>query len=244
MTVDIEAAIRGGFDRLLARNGLQFAGLFAILALLASLLSADLSAALYSEYVPAPRAQAQVGPRLGLPLAGAAGGLLVLVLAQLVVSVAAIRTFVSDERERLVESYFTRRIGWVALNLIVGGFVFGLVLALGFVALIVPGFFLLVSLFFWNFHVAVEDEHFVAGFSTSWSLTKGNRLQLFVLGVIVVVFSMIVSVAGSAVGFVAPEIVSVAISSILSGPLAVFSTATGADAYNQLRSMDSETAQL
>jgi hypothetical protein len=240
MDLDIEAALRGGFDRLVARNGLLFAGLFAVLGLVASLLSADLSAALYSQYVPAAQAQAQsqVGPRLGLPLAVAGGGLLVLMLAQLVASVAAIRTFVSDERRRIVGSYFTRRIGWVALNLVVGGFVFGFVVVLGFVALILPGLFLLVSLFFWNFHVAVEDESFVAGLSTSWSLTKGNRLRLFALGVIVVVLSMIVSMAGSAAGVAAPEIVSVVVSSLLSGPLAVFSTATGADAYNQLRSMD------
>jgi hypothetical protein len=151
MTLDIEAAIRNGFDRLLARNGLLFAALFAILTFLASLLSADLSAAIYRDYVPAAQAQAQVGPRFGLPLAAAGGGLLVLMLTQLVVSVAAIRIFVSDERERIVESYFTRRIGWVALNLVVGGLVFGLVVALGFVALILPGLFLLVSLFFWNF---------------------------------------------------------------------------------------------
>jgi predicted membrane metal-binding protein len=62
--------------------------------------------------------------------------------------------------------------------------------------------------------------------------------------VIVVVLSMVVSMTGSVVGFVAPEIVSVVVSAIISGPLAVFSTATGADAYNQLRSTDSDTASL
>jgi hypothetical protein len=242
MTLDIEAAIRGGFDRLMAPNGLQFAGLFVFLSLVASLLSVDLSAAMYADYAPAGGAQIDTGPRLGLPLSVAGAGLFLLTVVQLIVMIGAIRTFVSDEREALVGSYFTRRIGWVGLNVFIGGIVFGLVVLLGLVALILPGLFLLVSLFFWQFHVAVEDEHFLAGFAASWSLTKGHRLRLFALGVIVVVISMLVSVAGSVVDLVAPEIVSLVVSAVVSGPITVFSLATGAEAYTQLRARTTDDA--
>lgn len=236
MSVTIEDALRGGFDRLVARNGLLLVAVFAIVGFVASLLSIDVSLGIAQQYLSSTQLQGQAGPRLGLPLAAAGGGMVLLMIGQLVVTVGAIRTFVSDERDRLVRDRFTRNIGWVVVNLVVGGIVFGIVVGLGLVALVIPGLFLLVSLFFWNFHVAIEDDNFIEGFKQSWSLTKGNRLMLFALGVIVVVLSMVVSFVGNIVSFVAPQIVALAVSSIVSGVIAVYSLATGADAYLQLDS--------
>jgi hypothetical protein len=125
---------------------------------------------------------------------------------------------------------------WVVLNMFVGGIVFSLVVVLGFIALVIPGFFLLVSLFFWNFYVAVEDENFIEAFKDSWALTKGDRLSLFLLGVIVVVLSMILSFGLNLTSVFAPQMVSIAISAVVSGGIAVFTTATAADAFVQLRS--------
>jgi hypothetical protein len=234
MSLDIESALRGGVDRLVAQSGLTFVAIFVVLGFLTSILSADITIGVMSRYAdtvpPSP------GPRLGLSIAAAGAGVLVLGLIQSVVTIAAIRTFVSGERERIPSEYFTRRILWVLVNMFVGGIIFSLVVMVGFVALVIPGIFLLVSLFFWNMYVAVEDENFVEGFKDSWALTKGNRISLFLLGVIVIVLSVIVSMILNFASVFAPQIVSIAISATVSGVIAVFATATAADTFVQLRS--------
>lgn len=163
------------------------------------------------------------------------GGLvsIVLAVAALVVTVGAIRTFVSDETERLPRELFTRRMAWVVANLVVGGIVFAVVVGLGFAALIVPGLFLLVALAFWGVYVAVEDRNFLDGFRDSWALTRGHRLRLFGLGVVVLIASAVVSavfglgvLAGGAV-----EILLVQAGSAITG---VFTVAVLAAAYRDL----------
>src|SRR5699024_4475307 len=98
---------------------------------------------------------------------------------------------------RLPRELFTRRIGWAVLNTIVGGIVFGIAVGIGFILLVIPGIFLLVTLTFWAVFVAVEDQNFVEGFRSSWKLTKGHRFRLLGLGIAVVAIAVIIgAVAG------------------------------------------------
>lgn len=239
MSVDIGQAIQEGGKRTLARNGLILVAIFWVLSVLNGLfgntIARNAMGQLPGGMVPVDVAGPPVmGPTLGIP-SGVAGLLSLLVgLISAVVGAAALRTFVTAETESLPSEHFTRNLVWMLINLIVGGIVFGIVVGIGFVLLVIPGLFLLVSLFFWNVYVIVEDENFIDGFQDSWQLTKGNRLVLFLLGVIVVI---IAAVIGAIFGIPRPFVggfVGLAIAQIGGAFGTVFTIAVAARTYRQL----------
>lgn len=239
MSVDIGQAIEEGGKRTVAQNGLYFVAIVWVLGILSGLFSNAIARGVMQDIpgageVGGPFGPPTVGPTLGLS-PGVAGLLsLVVGLISLVVSAAAIRTFVTEETEAIRGEHFTRNLLWMVLNLIVGGVVFAIVLAVGFVALIIPFFFLLVSLFFWNVYVIVEDQNFVEGFRNSWALTKGNRIMLFVLGVVVVIVYVVVGGIFGLVGAFLPGIAALAVTEVGSAFASVFGLATAARTFLQL----------
>ena len=168
----------------------------------------------------------------------------VLSIALLVVSIGAIRVFVSDETERLPREYFTRNMVWAAINFVIGGIIFGIIVALGFVALIVPGIFLLVTLAFWTVYVAVEDQNFITAFRSSWGLTRGYRLNLLVLGVavtlLVLLLNLVFGVGNLASGSLIGDVVALVFAQAASAITMVFSTAVLATAYTELKARQDE----
>lgn len=247
MSVDIGRAIQEGGRRTLARNGLYFVAIVWVLGVLNGLFSASMARSAM-QGVPGrpPMGPAPMGPSLGL--SPAAAGLLSLLvsLAGLVVVAGAMRTFVTQDTETIPGERFTRNLGWMLVNLVIGGIAFGIVVGIGFVLLVVPGLFLLVSLFFWGFYVVVEDQNFVEGFRNSWALTRGNRLVLFALGVLVAVIGLVVSWTFGIVQFVGPGgWVGLLVTQIGSAFASVFGLATAARTYRQLTeesAADSPTA--
>lgn len=225
--------LKEGVSRATARNGLVLMGILFVLYALNGLLGLGVMR-WNAGVLPG---DVGVDPTLLVPplLAGLLS--IVLTIAGLVVSVAAIRVLVSDETERLPRDLFTRRIAWVVANLVVGGIVFGVAVALGFVALIVPGLFLLVALAFWGVYVAVEERNFLDAFRDSWALTRGHRLELFGLGVAVLIASAIVS-AVFGLGTLAGGAIEVLFVQAGSAITAVFTIAVLAAAYRELRAED------
>lgn len=202
MTVEIGQAIEEGFKRTLARNGLYLVGVMWVLSVLNGLFGNTIARNAFQQFEGqmgpgmAPGmgpGGAVMGPGLGLSTGLAAALSTVLGLVGLVVVLAAFRTFVSDDQETLPIERFSRNLGWAWVNLLIGWIVFWIVVGIGFVFLLVPGLFLLVSLLFWGVYVAVEDQNFVEGFQNSWQLARGNRLRLFATGVLVVIISLVVS---------------------------------------------------
>lgn len=248
MPVDIEAAIREGIDRTLARNGLVVAGLLFVISLLNGLLAASFVRRLAPVGMPGgfggPTAVGSMpnAPSLGLsaPIAGVL--FIALALATLVVTVGAIRTFVTDETERLPTDHFTRNIVLAALNLIVGSIVFGIVVGIGFVLLVVPGFFLLVSLFFWNVYVIVEDRNFIDGLQESWALTRGHRWRLFGLGIAVALITAVVNIAFGIPNAVLPAAAGFVVAQVGSALTSTFTVATVARTFDQLLALGAEAA--
>ncbi|MEF8843596.1 MAG: hypothetical protein V5A62_18555 [Haloarculaceae archaeon] len=118
--------------------------------------------------------------------------------------------------------------------LIVGSIVFGITVAVGFVFLVIPGLFLLMSLLFWEVFVAVEDDNFVEGFRHSWALTGGRRLRVFALGVVVVFVAVVVSIAFAIPGVFLPRTLGFLLEQVGSALLGVFFLATVAETYNRL----------
>lgn len=166
---------------------------------------------------------------------------LLFTLLSAVVAIGALRILLTDETERLPSEAFTRRFGPALLNLLVGGLVFAVAVAVGFVLLVVPGVFLLVSLVFWAVFVVDEDVNFIEGFRRSWGLTSGHRLRLFLLGLLVILVVLVVNVLfgilGLLLGTVA-ALLGVLVGQIGGAFVTVFSWATLAAAYDQLDDAD------
>lgn len=243
MSVDIGQALEEGGKRTIARNGLYFVATIWVLSVLNGLFSNAIARQAMegmpgAGQVGGPMGPPTVGPTLGLSPTVAGVLSVVVGLATLVVSAAALRTFVTEETETIPSEHFTRNLLWMLVNLIVGGVVFGIIIVLGFVALIVPGIFLLVSLFFWNVYVIVEDQNFIDGFRSSWAATKGNRIMLFVLGVVVAIVYFVVGAVFGAVGAFLPAFVALAVSQIGGAFASVFGVATAARTYLQLEADD------
>lgn len=248
MPIDIEGVVRSGYERTIARNGLLFVGIFYLISLLDGLFSTgstqqtmppDQIAGPGMGPVPAGGMQPYT-PSLGLSPVVAGILSLVLGIVSLVVTIAAIRTFVSEGTEQVPQEYFTDNLVWPALNLLIGGLIFGIIIAIGFILLVIPGLVLLVSLFFWEVYVVMENQNFIEGFQNSWELTGGHRLRLFVLGIVVVIIAMVVSIGFSVPGLFLPDIIGFLIAQIGSAFLGVFFIATIAQTYNRLVAMENE----
>ena len=225
MTLDVIGVLQEGIERTVARNGLLFIGLLFALGVLNTLVA-----------IPLGGAPGTGPPAEGAPFVAAAVGLLAS-LASVILFIAALRTFVSDETERIPRKYATRNLVWALLNLVIGGIVFTIGVFLGLVALVVPGLFLLVSLFFWNVFVVVEDENFIEGFQRSWGLTKGDRLQLFGLGVLVFLIALAVELVFGIPALIDP-LVGAIFTQAGSAITTVFIIATIAAAYNRLSTLE------
>ncbi|HET7323726.1 MAG TPA: hypothetical protein VFJ06_05285 [Halococcus sp.] len=241
MQVKTTSMLKKGYRRTIQRNGLALMGILFALYATSGLIGVGITQWVASQqFVPG---DIQTTPILLVPpiVAGILG--LVVGVATLVVSIAAIRVFVSDETERLPREYFTRNMLWVAVNFIVGAIVFAIIVTLGFVALIVPGIFLLVTLAFWSVYVAVEEENFIAAFRSSWGLTRGHRLNLLLLGVAVLVITILVEAVFDLghLGGGSLELVVILLSQVGGAITTVFSTAVLAAAYTELTRAEEES---
>lgn len=245
MPVNVTRVLREGAARSIERNGLVLMGVLFVLSAIDALLGAG-TARWVNEVTGVSTGLSLSNasdPLVAVPLVFA--GLLSLLtgIATVLVTLAAVRVFVSDETRRVPREALTRNGVWAVLNYVVGFVVFGIVVALGFVALVIPGIFLLVTLAFWTVFVAVEDETFLTGFRRSWALTRGHRLRLFLLGVAVVLLTIVVGAVFSLGGLLGGSIGSFlgAVGGAIGGAITtVFSLAALAAAYNQLVALDRE----
>jgi hypothetical protein len=250
MSVNIETVLRRGISRTVARNGLLLAAVLYVVSTINAIVGLGVqrwiaNRGVLPRSVPFSRGMdAEVSREMGAalfaipPAVGAVVSLLA-GLATIVLTIGALRIFVSDETERLPSEHFTRNMVWPGLNVLVGTIVFGVLVAFGFVFLVIPGIFLLVALAFWTVYVAVEDENFVAAMQDSWGLTRGHRLRLFILGVAVAVVAIVVSAVFGVAGIVG-GVVSVIITQVGSALTTVFTLATLAAAYEELAALPAE----
>lgn len=121
----------------------------------------------------------------------------------------------------------------------VASIVVTILVGIGLLLLVLPGVFLALSFYFVTQRIAVEDENFVEAMSESWALAKGERLELFVLAVVLVVLSFAVGLPTLVLADAAP-LVSTLYNLAVSAPVAVFGTATVSRAYVQLTAASDE----
>lgn len=250
MTIDIAGALEHGFDRVTTRTGAIFVAAFVAVAVAVGLLwetvlGRFVSGDAFFDFVPAAAATElreawasyDVLLDLPVPVEVLLGLLLSLWLCRLVLRIGAVRWFVGEATRPLTLELFTRRLGWTVLNLIAGTILYGLAVAVGLILLVIPGIFLAVTLFFFNYEVVVEGENAIDALVNSYSLTAGNRLQLFLLGVLFVALGLVVSLAGSPT-LVPGRLPPVILGAALTAAFGVYGIATAADAYGQLQEDD------
>lgn len=239
MTVSVEQSLKEGFRRTISRNGLLLIVVWALVGSLSLLAYNSWFASLFSSFPSQPML---IGPTLDISPLFAGVATVVLYLVSFVVMAGALRTFVTDERRTLPGNHFTRNIGWMLVNLIVGYILFFLVLWIGFLLLIVPGIFLLVSLFFWYVIVVVEDRTFYKAFRESWALAKGNRWSLLGIGLVVTVVGWVLMGIPMGLSFALSPWVAWVLLGVSVSVFGVFSMATTARVYVQLTAAESTTS--
>jgi hypothetical protein len=263
VSLQIEDALRDGFARTFERNGLIIVGVFVAFGLANAVVSQSLSVG-YTELIASQLgagSEIGMGPGAGsgsTPGSGVGGmipglggtdatplALPIPVPVAVALSVAfavtaeflrivAIRVFASAETERIPRELLTRKAVFTTLNGVVGGLVVGAAVLLGTLLLIVPGLFLAVSFYLVRQVIAVEDANFVDAIVRAWELSKGNRLALFGLLVIVWFAGLIVGLPAT-VALVVSSTVSVLLSAVIGGFVTTFGIAVATRAFVQIR---------
>lgn len=124
---------------------------------------------------------------LALGLSPGAAALLWLVgfVVALVVVAVAIDTF-GTERDGL-EGIPTEGVGRKTLHLLLGWIAFGVLFAIGFALLVVPGLVVAFVLMFFTVAIVIDDESFVGAFGSSYGVVRSNLLGAFAIGVLGIV---------------------------------------------------------
>jgi hypothetical protein len=231
--LEIVEVLRTGYRRTVTQAGLTLSALFVVTGLLTS----SFAQTVMEKLVPESAVQgAPAVTPLALPIDGPSAvlGLAAVYAASTVLGIVALRSMVSDVTGSIPRRFVTEGTGYAFLNTVIGGIAFSLILLVGFILLVFPGLYLFAALYFWTVFVAVEGENFVEALRSSWELTSGNRLGVFILLLVLVSISAAASgLAGyglSQISPVAGELASV----VFGGFVATFTVASVADAYNRL----------
>jgi hypothetical protein len=255
MSLDIGAAITEGVDRLLSRNGLVLVGAFLVVGVLSSVATQSLTVGLSEaalEFAQSPDAppgtdvetlreqveQTRAGSPLALDIsAGLAFGLafLIGILAE-TLRIVSIRLFYTPAGERPAD--LTSGLAFATVNGFLGGIVVAVLVVLGLVFLIVPGVFLALAFFFVKQEIAVEDSNFVDAMADSWALTRGERLNLLGLAIVLLVIGFVAFLPTIAASVAGSSTASLAVGAIVSPIVTVFGIAATTRAYAQLKGME------
>ncbi|WP_324757163.1 hypothetical protein [Haloarcula montana] len=258
MSLDIGDAISNGFERLTDRNGLLLLGVFVAFGLVNTVVGQSFFTA-YLEFVRSSFETMPGGPGMGdqpfpfapggqsmpfsLPLSLPVVAALSLGLAVLseALRIVTIRVIASDERTTIPDTA-TRNIGMATVTAFLLGLVVNIAIGIGLVFLILPGVFLAVSFYFVRPAIALEDKG-IDALSRSWELATGNRLDLFLLLVLVWFISLLASIPATILNFVSP-IAGALVGVVVNAVVLVFGIAVATDAFLQLRTDEDDDEDI
>jgi hypothetical protein len=257
MSLDIGQALRDGASRTAARNGLILAAAFAGIALLTTVLFQSLMLALsefmleslqqlspsevdsltQSEYQDVIEGLEQFRDTLTFAVemsAGlAAGALLVVFLVAEAVRIVAVRVFATDETGTISRDLATDNILLATLNGVVGRIIVGGLILVGLLFLVLPGIVLAVLFFFLRQEIAINDKNFVQAMADSWRITRGTRIEVFIVGAALLIVSQLETVVAAGLDLVSTT-AGVIGGVIAGGLLTVLWIAVATRAYVQL----------
>lgn len=247
-SLDVVDVLSDGFSRAFRRTGLILMGLFFGLQFLSQATSFSLVQTLMQRFGPDAMGPGggfggQANPFMGG--GGVPGGITiplpfpVLVVVGLALSVASVyltlvlgRTLASDHAESIPSEYYQRNVVGGVLNLILAGIVTSIAIAIGFVLLIVPGIFLIISFAFVSLIVAVQDVNFIEAISQSWDMAKGNRVDILLIGAAIAVIVIVVSIISGIFSFL--PVLNQLVTAVTQAFMTVFVMGVIAEAYLEL----------
>lgn len=168
-------------------------------------------------------------------------GLLGLAVVVEAVRIVAVRAFASGELGGVSTESATRRLpiatayGFIAV--LVTWIAIIVLSALTFFLLFIPVVFVYLGLLFVRQEIAIADAGLIEAISNSWQLTKGNRWDLLLLGIVLFVVTIVIQLITTSVA----GTVGLVVSALLSSTEAIFGAALVTEAYVQLRA-DSQPA--
>jgi len=244
MSLQLGAALREAGSRVLSRTG---AVLFAVYLafMVATLPISNTMLARVYERAGLTDVSSQLPAVLDVPLSVAVGGYLGLLVLGMYLSLVATRTFVAGTRDSFPDGALTRNVPLAMANLLVGGLVYGALVAVGLALLFVPGIIAYIAFLFMLPFIAVEDRNFVAALRSSYRLSKGHWLMLFVLMVVLVGASGLVgAVSGFVFGLLLPVPLTQLASVLIQAPITIYLVAVIAVVFDQLRDGDERDSEL
>ena len=257
MGLDIGQALREGASRTATKNGLILAAVFAGIALLSAVLLqslvfsvAEWSIELLQEIPPgdldgitqdeynemlAEAEQFRDGLPLAIAVSGtiAAGGLLAIFVIAEAISIIAVRVFASTNTDTIPGDLATDNILLATINGLVGKIVVWLLIIAGSLFFVLPGIILAVLFYFTRQEIAIKGKNFVQAMADSWRVTKGHRIEVFLIGAVLVIVSQLEGVTSTVVGIVSTTAGLVAAAAV-GGLLAAFGAAVATRAYVQI----------
>ncbi|QRV14381.1 hypothetical protein JMJ58_15765 [Haloterrigena salifodinae] len=126
---------------------------------------------------------------LPLALGLSPGAAAVLWLVAFVVSLAVVAIAIDafgDERDSL-GGIPTDGLGRKTLHLLLGWIAYSILVAIGFLLVVVPGPLVAFLLMFFVAAIVIDDESFISAFGSSYSVVRGNLLGTFAVGVLGIV---------------------------------------------------------
>ncbi len=195
------AALRGGVARLLTPVGgacmIATVGVQLLLsALLAAVATAFVSPRLIEQFT---WLTAPVSPPV------AVAGSVISLLCGFWLCLIAIRAFVGLDTPTRVQLSLTSLRGLVSFGL--AGLLYTLAVTLGSIALVIPGLVLSGTLGFFMFLIATDGQGPVAALRGSWDLTRGHRLGVTVLVLLVSVGAGMLTTVAGMIGVVLPSLI-------------------------------------
>jgi hypothetical protein len=247
--IDVGNSIRQGFDRLTETTGILLVAVFSVIGLISTVAAQSQAARVFDQFGFFEQAPSEFERTLvenfagGGPLAFDIPSSLISLMnlgssvAYLVAAIVAYRVFASNARDEIPSETYSGLL-MPTINGIIAGIVFVVLIAIGLILLIIPGIYLAVALYFFLIFISLEDESFIDALQSSWELTKGRRLSvfLFFVGLVLVqiLFSIVGGVASLALGAAVP-ILGAVVNVAVGAAFTVFSLAALYDAYTQLR---------
>jgi len=247
MSLEIDRALREGFDRTISRNGLLLVGVFLVFSLANLVVGQSLIRAaeplLLEQFSGLPEeAAAQFESTLeqsrpfAIPMSYpvALGLTLVAAVVAEAIRIASIRVFAAEQQSTFPRARVTHRLVAATINGVVAGLLVAVIVGIGAIFLLLPGIYAALSLYFVRQEVAVENKNFLDAIRDSWALTGGSRWEVLGLAIILFVIGLIAGSPGAVLNVVDP-VVGTVVSTAISAATTVFGIAVVTRAYEQLR---------
>ena len=183
---------------------------------------------------PQTMASTQLNP-VFYAFAGIAG--ILYIALSIIVMIGVLRSLYHKE---LRSEHFAESLGFTGLNLIADGILSGIIILIGFILLIIPGFIAIVALSLSPLYVVIDQDNVIDAIKKSWEKTQGHWLQIFAVVFIVWAISLAINLLTAIPDIVAgfingpAQYVIFAITTYISIYTSLLQTSTIVELYREL----------